>query len=47
MFSFNSVTINTETASCILDIDGNLIKYNKSYYMEPYLFNGCGIAYET
>lgn len=47
MFSFNSITINAETASCLLDIDGNPIEYNKSYYMEPYLFNGRGIAYET
>ncbi|PHC36241.1 hypothetical protein COF09_29385 [Bacillus toyonensis] len=47
MFGFNSITVNAETASYLSDIDGNPIEYNKSYYMEPYLFNGRGIAYET
>ncbi|MCQ6337095.1 MULTISPECIES: hypothetical protein [Bacillus cereus group] len=47
MFGFNSITVNADTANYLLDIDGNPIEYNKSYYMEPCLFNGRGIAYET
>lgn len=46
MLSLNLIVVNADT-NYLLDADGNPVEYNKSYYMEPYLFNGRGLAYET
>ncbi|MCU4946873.1 hypothetical protein OCF15_17530 [Bacillus cereus] len=47
VLSIDSIVVNASTKSYLLDTEGNPVEYNKSYYMEPYLFSGRGLAYES